>query len=132
MTIVITPGDWRGGVQDKILRPVCARGEHRRRAPERSDNEGRRGLIDADLGGNLIKQRVARRGQGRSGGFRVLIAYRTQGFSVFLYGFAKRDRDNLDAKEIRIVRDLAEAWLRADAQTLALALREGQLIEVET
>jgi len=91
-----------------------------------------RGLIDADLGGNLIKQRVARRGQGRSGGFRVLIAYRTQGFSVFLYGFAKRDRDNLDAKEIRIVRDLAEAWLRADAQTLALALREGQLIEVET
>ena len=78
-----------------------------REAVERAD----KGLVDADLGGNLIKQRVARQGQGKSGGYRVLIAYRTEAFSVFLYGFAKRDRDNLDAKELKIVaparRDLA-------------------------
>jgi hypothetical protein len=49
-----------------------------------------RGLIDADLGGGLIKQRVARRGQGRSGGYRMLIAYREGTRTVFLYAFAKR------------------------------------------
>jgi len=98
-----------------------------REAVERAD----KGLVDADLGGNLIKQRVARQGQGRSGGFRVLIAYRTQAFSVFLYGFAKRDRDNLDAKELRIVRELAEAWLKAGPAAVEQALRDGKLIEVQ-
>jgi hypothetical protein len=44
-----------------------------------------RGLIDADLGGGLIKQRVAREGQGRSGGFRTIIGYRQGSRAVFLY-----------------------------------------------
>ena len=48
-----------------------------------------RGLLDADLGGGIIKQRVARPGQGRSGGYRVLIAYRAKTRSAFLFGFAK-------------------------------------------
>lgn len=47
-----------------------------------------RGLVDANLGGGVIKQRVARKGQGRSGGFRVLIVYRPGRRAVFLYGFA--------------------------------------------
>lgn len=49
-----------------------------------------RGLIDADLGGGIIKQRVARQGQGRSGGYRTLIAYRAGARAVFLYAFAKK------------------------------------------
>jgi hypothetical protein len=48
-----------------------------------------RGLVDADLGGNLIKQRVARSGRGRSGGYRTVVAFRASQRSVFLYGFAK-------------------------------------------
>jgi hypothetical protein len=48
-----------------------------------------RGIIDADLGGGLIKQRVARPGQGRSGGFRMIVVYRTKERAVFIYGFAK-------------------------------------------
>jgi hypothetical protein len=51
------------------------------------------GLIDAQLGGGVIKQRVARPRHGRSGGYRVLIAYRPRTLSVFLYGFAKSERD---------------------------------------
>ena len=54
-----------------------------------------RGIVDADLGGGLIKQRVAREGQGRSGGYRMLVAYRQQGRAVFLYGFAKNEQDNI-------------------------------------
>ena len=53
-----------------------------------------RGLVDADLGGGIIKQRVARTGQGRSGGYRLLIAYRSGDRAVFLYGFGKNERDN--------------------------------------
>jgi hypothetical protein len=59
-----------------------------------------RGLVDAELGGGIIKQRVARTGQGRSGGFRLLIAYRAGDRAVFLYGFAKRDRENIDPDEL--------------------------------
>jgi len=54
-----------------------------------------RGLVDAELGGGIIKQRVARRGQGRSAGYRVIIAYRPGARAVFLYGFAKNEKDNL-------------------------------------
>src|ERR1035437_2479276 len=55
-----------------------------------------RGLIDADLGGGLIKQRVARQGQGRSGGYRMIVAYREKNRAVFLYGFAKSERANIE------------------------------------
>jgi hypothetical protein len=48
-----------------------------------------RGLVDADLGGGLIKQRIARPGQGKSGGFRTLIAYRRSERAVFLFGFCE-------------------------------------------
>ena len=51
-----------------------------------------RGLIDADLGGGLIKQRVAREGQGRSGGYRMIVACQAEGRAVFLYAFAKNER----------------------------------------
>jgi hypothetical protein len=63
-----------------------------------------RGLVDADLGGGLIKQRVARKGQGRRGGYRVIIAFRSGDFSVFLFGFAKSDEDNIDDRQLAVLR----------------------------
>ena len=59
-----------------------------------------RGLVDADLGGGLIKQRVARKGQGRSGGYRMMIAFRGADFSVFLLGLAKSDESNVDDRQL--------------------------------
>jgi hypothetical protein len=50
------------------------------------------GLIDADLGGGLIKQRVARPGAGESGGYRTLIFFRIETRAVFAFGFAKTTR----------------------------------------
>ena len=84
-------------------------------AVERAD----RGLIDADLGGGIIKQRVARSGQGRSGGYRTLIAYRAGSRAVFLYAFAKNERENIDPDELLEFREIGAAWLGADAQRLA-------------
>ncbi len=90
-----------------------------------------RGLVDADLGGGIIKQRVARPGQGRSGGFRVLIAYRRDVRSVFLYGFAKSERDNVDDDELETARDIAKGWLAASADQIARALADGLIDEVD-
>src|SRR3546814_12231211 len=59
----------------------------------------KRGLIDADLGGGVIKQRVARPGQGKSGGFRAIILYRTAERAFFVYGFSRNDRGNIDDNE---------------------------------
>ena len=57
-----------------------------------------RGTIDADLGGGLIKQ--------RSGGFRMIVAYRPAGRAAFLYAFAKSDRDNIDDDELEALRTI--------------------------
>ncbi len=55
-----------------------------------------KGLIDADLGGGVLKQRVARLGSGKSGGYRTLILYRSGERAVFAFGFAKSGMDNID------------------------------------
>lgn len=90
-----------------------------------------RGLIDADLGGGLIKQRVARQGKGRSGGYRTIIAYRNKGRAVFLYAFAKSERENVEPNELLLLRELAENWLAADAAKIRRETELGNLKEVE-
>jgi hypothetical protein len=90
-----------------------------------------RGLIDADLGGGLIKQRIARPRQGRSGGYRTVIAYRARERAVFLYGFAKSERDNIEDNELEALREVALEWLKADAATIARLISQGLAEEVE-
>jgi hypothetical protein len=90
-----------------------------------------RGLIDADLGGGVIKQRVARPGQGRSGGFRVLIAHRVGERSVFLFGFAKSERENIERDELASLREIAKAWFEADEGTLSRAIEDELIKEIE-
>ena len=58
-----------------------------------------RGFVDARLGGFLLKKRVSKGHKGKSGGLRTIIAYRHEYRLVFLFGFAKRDRDNIDQTE---------------------------------
>jgi hypothetical protein len=89
-----------------------------------------RGMIDADLGGGIIKQRVARSGQGRSGGYRMLIAYRPETRAVFLYAFAKNERENIDPDELLTLQEIGAIWLAADARHIAQALADGTLQEV--
>ena len=89
-----------------------------------------RGLIDADLGVGIIKQRVARAGQGRAGGYRMLLAYRDGHRAVFLYGFAKSERENIGDDELQTLREIGAAWLAADAQRIERAINESALQEV--
>ncbi len=90
-----------------------------------------RGLVDGDLGGDIIKQRVARKGQGRSGGYRMLIAYRRGNRAVFLYGFAKSERENIDDDELATLQDIAAGWLTANDAKLARAIADGFVQEID-
>jgi hypothetical protein len=92
--------------------------------------QAERGLVDADLGGGLIKQRVARAGQGKRGGYRMLIAFRSKLRAVFLFGFAKNESDNIDDDQLATLRETAALWIAADAQKIDRALKDGLLIEV--
>ena len=89
-----------------------------------------RGLVDAELGGGLIKQRVARPGRGKSGGFRTLIAYRRGQRAVFLFGFAKSERANIDADELEAWRQVGRAYLGLDDKGIAAAIAANELKEV--
>jgi hypothetical protein len=89
-----------------------------------------RGLVDADLGGQIIKQRVARPGQGKRGGFRMLIGIRSDR-AIFLFAFAKNERENIDRAELMTLREIVASFLNADDKTIARAVTEGTLIEVQ-
>ena len=86
--------------------------------------------VDADLGGGVIKQRVARQGQGRSGGFRVIVLYRRGEWSFFVHGFAKSDRENLRRNELRALRELANEMFGLDEPGLEAMLANGTISEV--
>src|SRR5271168_2198488 len=70
-----------------------------------------KGKYDADLGGAVFKQRVAREGGGKSGGFRTIILFRVGSHSFFAHGFAKSDKANASAKELKALKRLADVLL---------------------
>ena len=90
----------------------------------------KRGLIDADLGGGVIKQRVARAGQGKSGGFRTIILYRTAERAFFVYGFSKNSRDNIDHGEEVAFKKAATHVLWLSDRDLARLINQKQFTEV--
>jgi hypothetical protein len=87
-------------------------------------------LIEADLCGGLIMQRVARQGQGRSGGYRMVLAYRRKDRAVFLYTFAKNERENIGPGELVELRKLGLNWLNSSPQKIIEAVEDGSLQEV--
>lgn len=112
---------------------IFARFARRARLPDKAlctaISDAEKGLIDADLGGGIIKQRVARPGRGKSGGYRTLIAYRAADLAIFMFGFAKSDRDNVEDDELEDLQTIAAQWLK-DAATVAKDIKAGILIEV--
>lgn len=95
-----------------------------------SVGEMHRGLVDADLGGGLVKQRVARAGSGKRAGYRTLLATNFRDRWVFLYGFAKNERSNVDDDEHRALRRIAHTYLAMNEATLRRLLQAGELMEV--
>jgi len=90
------------------------------------------GLIDADLGGFVIKQRIPRTGQGRSGGFRSIIAFRKESLAFFIYGFSKGDKDNVSVEELKNLKEAAKVLMKLKNRQLEKAIEKGTLIEVKS
>lgn len=88
------------------------------------------GLIDADLGGGLVKKRVALPGRGKSGGARTLVATNKGSRWIFVFGFEKNDRANITAEELQALKDLAQDILSNTAVQLSQALEDGALQEI--
>ena len=90
-----------------------------------------KGLIDADLGGGLLKQRVGRPGAGKSGGYRTLIFFRADERAIFAFGFAKSARANLDRDEEAIFKKAAKFTLAFSEVQMDTEVEKGRLVEVK-
>lgn len=108
---------YKNGIHDRILVEAVERAE--------------RGLIDADLGGGVIKQRVARIGQGRSKGHRTFILLSKGDKAFFVYGFSKNDRDNLRQDEKEDLKDMAKHLLFLSEKEISEYLAKGDFVEVD-
>jgi len=93
--------------------------------------EVEKGLINGDLGSGLIKKRVSRTGEGKRGGYRTIIVYRTSDRAIFVYGFPKSSKANLSDLELDGYQKLANLFLKFDDNGIKKALNTGELKEVE-
>jgi len=93
--------------------------------------EMEQGLINADLGGGVVKKRIAREGGGKSGGHRTIIAWRSGTKAFFMYGFPKSARKNIDDAELRALKKFAGEPFSYSKDQLRKALDKGALTEVK-
>jgi hypothetical protein len=88
------------------------------------------GLIDADLGGGIVKKRVGLAGRGKRGGARTLVATTKGNRWFFVYGFEKNDRANITDDELAALQDIAQELLTRTGPQLNEATEDGSLEEI--
>jgi hypothetical protein len=106
----------RERITDKSLRKAIARAQ--------------KGAIDADLGGHVIKQRIARPGQGKSGGYRTIIVFKQANKAFFVYGFAKNERENIDRAEVDVFKKAAKELLTLSDEQIQKLIKNGVFTEI--
>jgi hypothetical protein len=88
------------------------------------------GQIDADLGGDVIKQRITRPGGGKSKGYRSIVLYRKDDKAFFVFGFPKSEQDNIREDEEVQFKKMAKRVLALTDEQLQLLIAKGQFEEV--
>lgn len=88
------------------------------------------GLIDADLGGGVVKKRVGLAGRGKRGGARTLVATNKGNRWFFLFGFEKNDRANISAEEKEALQSIAQDLLARSGKDLDAQVEDGTLQEI--
>lgn len=106
----------REKLNDTILKKAIVDAEH--------------GVVDADLGGNIIKQRIARSGQGKSGGYRTIIVFKKADKAFFVYGFSKSNRENINKDELAGFKQSAKELLSLSDEQINALVEKGALTEV--
>jgi len=94
-------------------------------------NKLEEGQADADLGGGVFKVRVARPGEGKSGGYRVIVFFRSEERTFYQYAFPKSSRGNINQKELRSYKRMAKIRFAMSDSELAVAINAGEFIEIE-
>jgi len=85
-------------------------------------------LGTADLGNGLYKTRMPRLGQGKSGGFRTIVVFKESEIAIFVFGFSKNEKENLDKDELKYFKKLAKDLLKLNHQEIAEMKKEGNFI----
>jgi hypothetical protein len=85
---------------------------------------------DANLGGDVYKVRVARQGEGKSGGHRIIVYFRNEFRTFFVYGFSKNDMDNISAKDLKRFKLDAKSRLSYTDEQIRELVQNGFLIEI--
>ena len=93
-------------------------------------NQLEAGQTEADLGGGVYKLRVARHDEGKSGGYRVIVFFRSEERTFFVYGFAKSARGNIDQGELRVFKNRSKDALSMTDEQINDRVKNGTLIEV--
>ena len=104
------------GITDKELREVVEKLEA--------------GQADADLGGDVYKMRLARPGEGKSGGYRVIVLFRSGERTFFAFGFAKSDQGSINRKELKEYRALAKKYFDLSDEMIGRAIKLGKFFEI--
>lgn len=93
--------------------------------------ETERGLIEANLGGNVYKKRIAQKGRGKRGSTRTILVYRSSINAFFIFGYSKNEKDNISDDELKQTKELAKELLSYTTTQLNKLVETGKLIEVE-
>src|ERR1017187_2341593 len=88
------------------------------------------GAIDADYGGGVIKQRIARPNEGKSGGYRSIVLFRLGERAFFVHGFAKNDQDSINERQERFFKGLAKTLLNLSDDAIEELLKNEHFTEV--
>ncbi len=106
----------RNGIEDTVLIDAVSRAE--------------RGLVDADLGGGVIKQRLPRKGQGKSGGYRIILIIKREDKCFIVHGYPKSEKSNLGTKEEKAFKEMASHLLGLSSHHIRKLVQNRDIIEV--
>jgi hypothetical protein len=90
----------------------------------------RRGRWDADLGAGIFKQRIARKGEGKSGGYRTILCFKRGSHMFFIHGFAKSEKENVAQSELHALKRLSKVLLNLSDEQINASLRSRELVKV--
>ena len=90
------------------------------------------GNYEANLGGYIYKKRIRFEGKGKRGSGRTIICYKKEDRAIFIHGFAKNVKSNLSKKELYAFKELSKILLGLSASDIAIAIENGDFIEVKS
>lgn len=98
---------------------------------QKAINDAENGLIDADLGGGVIKQRIACHNKGKSSGYRTIILFKKSERAFFVHGYAKNEKSNIEDYELKAFKISANALINCSDAELDNLINSNKMIEVK-